>query len=195
MLWIYKGIRHGRRLACAAVLVAMAASVSAGAAGLGLRDAEELALNADPGIQSVKANRSALEEMAVAARQLPDPMLKIGLMSLPTDSFRLDQEPMTQAQLGLVQKFPRGQSRSLRSEQISLRSEVLDESVRDQTLQIILAVREQFLEVAKQQHLANINAAALVVFSDLVDITLDYYATGRVQQQDVLQASVELAKV
>jgi outer membrane protein TolC len=194
MLWIHKGIRHGRRLACAAVLVAMAASVSAGAAGLGLRDAEELALNADPGIQSVKANRTALEEMAVAARQLPDPMLKIGLMSLPTDSFRLDQEPMTQAQLGLVQKFPRGQSRSLRSEQISLRSEVLDESVRDQTLQI-LAVREQFLEVAKQQHLANINAAALVVFSDLVDITLDYYATGRVQQQDVLQASVELAKV
>ena len=133
--------------------------------------------------------------MAVAAGQLPDPMVKVGLMSLPTDSFRLDREPMTQAQLGLMQKFPRGRSLSLRSEQINLQSEGLDETVRDQKLQIVLAVREQYLEVVKQQHLAKINADAQVVFSDLLDITQDYYATGRVQQQDVLQASVELAKI
>ena len=60
---------------------------------------------------------------------------------------------------------------------------------------ILLAVREQFLEVAKQRHLARINAAAITAFSDVADITEDYYATGRVQQQDVLQASVELARV
>jgi outer membrane protein TolC len=83
----------------------------------------------------------------------------------------------------------------LKSEQIHLQSEGLDETASDQKLQIVLAVREQYLEVAKQQHLANINAEAQVVFSDLVDITQDYYATGRVQQQDVLQASVELAKI
>jgi len=168
---------------------------SAHAEGLTLREAEELALRADPGVQSVEANRSALNELAVAAKQLPDPMVKMGLMSLPTNSFRLDREPMTQAQVGVMQKFPRGRSLALKSEQIHLQSEGLDETVRDQKLQIVLAVREQYLEVAKQQHLADINAEAQVVFSDLVDITQDYYATGRVQQQDVLQASVELAKI
>jgi len=193
MFWMQNCTRS--MLALMVVLAGMATNFNVAAAELNLEEAEGLALKADPGIQSVEANRKALDEMAVAARQLPDPMLKMGLMSLPTDSFRLGQEPMTQAQLGLVQKFPRGRSRSLRSEQISLRSEGLDETVRDQRLQTILAVREQFLEVAKQQHLAKINADALVVFSDLVHITQDYYATGRVQQQDVLQASVELAKV
>jgi len=178
-----------------AAVIGIMEGANLAASQLSLEDAETLALQADPGVRSVEASRTALGEMAIAARQLPDPMLKMGLMSLPTDSFKLDQEPMTQAQLGVVQKFPRGQSRALRSEQISLQSEGLDETVRDQKLQIILAVREQYLEVVKQQHLAKINADAAVVFSDLVDITQDYYATGRVQQQDVLQASVELAKV
>ena len=192
MLWMQN------RTGLAAPILVLAGALFNGqvaAAKLSLSDVEALALSTDPGIKAVEANRMALDEMAVAARALPDPMLKMGLMSVPVDSFRLGQEPMTQAQLGLVQKFPRGQSRSLKSEQISLRSAGLDETVRDQQLQILLAVREQFLEVAKQRRLYRINADALVAFSDLVDITQDYYATGRVQQQDVLQASVELAKV
>jgi outer membrane protein TolC len=66
---------------------------------------------------------------------------------------------------------------------------------RDKELQVLLAVREQFLEVAKQNKLARINAEAISAFTDLAEITQEYYATGRVQQQDVLQAAVELAKV
>jgi outer membrane protein TolC len=102
---------------------------------------------------------------------------------------------MTQVQVGLVQKFPRGKSRELQSAQIGLKSQGLGEMARDQELQILLAVREQYLEVFKQQHLARINSEAIAAFSDVADITQDYYATGRVQQQDVLQAAVELAKV
>ncbi len=186
----------GNQYAMAVILLAgISIATSASASGLSLEQAELMALSNDPGIHAIESNQLALDEMAVAARQLPDPMLKMGLMSVPTDSFSLSQEAMTQVQLGLVQVFPRGNSRSLRSEQISLRADGLDERVRDQELQIILAVREMFLEVEKQQHMAIINSEAMVVFSDLLDITQDYYATGRVHQQDVLQASVQLAKV
>jgi len=195
MFWMHKGIRFSQIPAIIVVLAASAISSSTAASGLSLEVVEELALAADPGVQSVKAHRLALEEMSVAAEQLPDPFLKMGLVSLPTDTFNLGQEAMTQVQLGVVQKFPRGKSRSLRSEQIGLQSQGLDETARDQELRILLAVREQFLEVTKQQHLARINADAITAFSDVADITEDYYATGRVQQQDVLQAVVELAKV
>ena len=47
----------------------------------------------------------------------------------------------------------------------------------------------------KQVRLAVINKEAEAAFTDLEDITQEYYATGRVQQQDVLRAAVELAKV
>lgn len=195
MLWMHKRIRLSQVPVFFMVLAGAAISTNITASGLSLEAVEELALAHDPGVLSVEANRLALEEMSVAARQLPDPMLKMGLVSLPTDTFNLGQEPMTQVQVGLVQKFPRGKSRSLQSEQIGLRSQGLDEMARDQELQILLAVRETFLEVAKQRHLARINDEAITAFSDVADITEDYYATGRVQQQDVLQAAVELAKV
>ena len=195
MLRMYRSTRFVRVAALFAVLAGSTISSQLTASGLGLEDIEKLALASDPGVKSVEANQLALQEMSVAAEQLPDPLLKMGLVSLPTDTFNLGQEAMTQVQVGMVQKFPRGKSRSLRSEQIGLRSQGLDEMARDQELRILLAVREQFLEVAKQKHLAAINAEAITAFSDVADITEQYYATGRVQQQDVLQASVELAKV
>jgi outer membrane protein TolC len=102
---------------------------------------------------------------------------------------------MTQVVVGVTQKFPRGRTRALRSEQMFEQSAALDEMLGDQRLRIALSVREEYLEVLKQLKLAEINADAIGAFSDLADITQDYYATGRVQQQDVLRAAVELARV
>lgn len=195
MFWMHQCVRFCQLRVLCAALAGFALSSDIAASTLSLDVAEELALATDPGVQSVQARQAALEEMSVAAGQLPDPLLKMGLVSLPTDTFNLGQEPMTQVQFGMVQKFPRGKSRALQSEQLGLKSESLGEMVRDQELQILLAVREQFLELVKQRKLARINVEAIEAFSDVADITEDYYATGRVQQQDVLQAAVELAKV
>ena len=195
MSWMHRSISYIQVFATVCVLAGFTFSSNIQASGLTLGAAEELALASDPGVQSVEASKLALEEMSVAAEQLPDPMLKMGLVSLPTDTFNLGQEAMTQVQVGVIQKFPRGKTRSLRSAQTSLKSEGLDEVARDKELQIKLAVREQFLEVLKQQELARINTEAIDAFSDVAEITREYYGTGRVHQQDVLQASVELAKV
>lgn len=195
MLWMHKRIMLSQAVVMTLVLAGIAVSSSLAASALSLKVVEELALASDPGVQTIESNRLALEEMSIVAGQLPDPLLKMGLVSLPTDTFNLGQEAMTQVQVGMVQKFPRGRSRSLRSEQIGMKSRGLNEIARDQELRILLQVREQFLEVTKQKHLARINAEAITAFSDVADITSDYYATGRVHQQDVLQAAVELAKV
>ena len=161
---------------------------------LSLAEARAIALDQDPSLRAVESKREALEELAVAGRQLPDPMLRTGFVSLPTDTWNLGQEPMTQVQVGVSQKFPRGRTRDLRAEQILKQSSALGETLGDVRLRIELAVREDYLEVLKQRRLARINEEAMKAFSDLADITQDYYATGRVQQQDVLRAAVELAK-
>ncbi len=185
------------RLLAIAFVTSMLALVcqSLGAQPLDLDDVEALALAADPSVLSVQSRKASLNALEVAAAQLPDPMVKMGLMSLPVDSFQLGQEPMTQVQIGVVQKFPRGDSRELRAGQFREQSRGLDEMAVDLQLQILLAVREQYLEVLKQRRLAEINRAAEAAFSDLEQITRAYYGTGRAQQQDVLQAAVELSKV
>ena len=176
-------------------LVLALAAVEGRADSLSLEAAEAIALEQDPSLQAVQARREAMDQMAVASEQLPDPILRTGVMSLPTDTWELGQEPMTQVVVGVSQKFPRGRTRALRSEQMFEQSAALDEMLGDQRLRIALSVREEYLEVLKQLKLAEINADAIDTFSDLADITQDYYATGRVQQQDVLRAAVELARV
>ncbi len=151
MLWMHKRIILSQAVVMTLVLAGIAVSSNLAASALSLKVVEELALASDPGVQSVESNRLALEEMSIAAGQLPDPLLKMGLVSLPTDTFNLGQEAMTQVQVGMIQKFPRGNSRSLRSEQIGMKSQGLNELARDQELRILLQVREQFLESRKAE--------------------------------------------
>lgn len=195
MHWVREGIRLKQFTFLIGSLIALINVPAVQAQSLSLSKAEELAINRDPSLHGIHARRKALGELEVAASQLPDPMLKVGVMALPTDSFHLGQEPMTQVQVGVVQRFPRGDSRELRAEQISERARSLEEAASDLELRVVLSVREEFLEVIKQRRLAKINQDAEAAFSDLEEITQDYYATGRVQQQDVLRAGVELAKV
>lgn len=195
MDWIKQSTRPVRRTVLVVALLTTVLANTAYAAGLTLSTVEALALTDDPGLRRYEARRAALNELAVAADQLPDPMLKFGVTGLPTDTFDLGQEAMTQVQVGVVQKFPRGRSRELQSRQVGLKAEGLDAAASDERLQIVRAVREQFIEVVKQRQLARINAEAIAAIREVADITRDYYATGRVDQQDVLQAAVELSRV
>jgi outer membrane protein TolC len=65
----------------------------------------------------------------------------------------------------------------------------------DQQLKILLAVREEYTQVFLQRERQKVLQQSLAIFSDLADITRDYYATGRAHQQDVVQAQLELSKV
>ena len=57
--------------------------------------------------------------MSIAAGQLPDPQLTIGIANLATDTFAFNQEPMTQLKVGVSQMFPRGESRALKQQQLA----------------------------------------------------------------------------
>ena len=92
MFWMHRRIRFPQVPVLFVALVGIAVSTTITASALSLADVEELALASDPGVQSVQSNRLALEEMSVAAEQLPDPLVKMGFMSLPTDTFNLGQE-------------------------------------------------------------------------------------------------------
>ena len=66
-------------LAAWPVFIVLAWAEPAWTGALTLEDAESLAIASDPAIRKKQASRTALSEMAVAAAQLPDPLLKVGL--------------------------------------------------------------------------------------------------------------------
>ena len=159
---------------------------------LSMARAEQLALIEDPVVARHQSLATALNEQAVADRQWPDPKLKFGVQGLPTDSFELDQEAMTQLQLGLVQAFPRGDSLRLKSEQDRHQATAEQARVAEQQRKIVRAVRNSYLEVLYQTHAGRIVDKSRALFGQLLNITQSHYSAGRSAQQDVLRAQLEL---
>jgi cobalt-zinc-cadmium efflux system outer membrane protein len=175
--------------------IALAMAATAWPDPLTLAEAESIAVVTDPSIQAFEARASAMEELAVAAEQLPDPRLRMGAMGLPVDTFDIDQEPMTQLQIGIQQQFPAGKTRQYRGEQMRKRAGRFTADSEARTLAAVRDVREAYVGVMLKQRQQTILEESREIFRDLADIIGDYYATGRAQQQDVLRAALELSRV
>jgi len=180
-------------LACA--LFTLVATQAQAGAVLTLAEAERIAIGADPVIAADRARAQALGEAAVAEGQLPDPRLKAGVANLPLDTFELNQEPMTQLVLGVEQSFPPGDTLRYRQRQGEWQSAAEQATARDNTRKLVRDVRTRYLEFYYQLQAGRIVAETRASFDRLVDITRAQYATGRVTQQDVLGASLELARL
>ena len=165
------------------------------AASLTIAEAQQLALKEDYTLRAISARSQSMSELSVATEKLPDPQLKLGFANLPTDTFNLGQEPMTQSVIGLRQMFPRGHTRSLKSARITESIARNDADGQDRKQQLQLIVREQYTYIYLHQEREKILRQSLIVFTDLAEITRDYYASGRTHQQDVVQAQLELSRV
>jgi len=180
---------------CAVTLLLFAGAEVIFAADLTIEEASALALKNDFTLQAIDARSRSMSELAVATESLPDPRLKLGFANLPTDTFNLGQEPMTQAVIGVQQMFPRGQTRSLKSERLSESVARNDAEALDRQYLVLLAVREEYTRIFLHRERQKILQQSLVVFKDLAEITRDYFATGRAHKQDTVQAQLELSRV
>jgi len=190
---------HSRKLpASRQLLLALLLSLTPAAsvhADLDINEAVRLALTDDPVIAANRARSLALGDNAIADGQLPDPQLRTGIYNLPTDNFHINEEPSTQLRLGVQQAFPRGKTLHYKQRQGEWQATAAMASAALNTRQTMLEVRKYFLELYYQTRAGEVVTETRQLFSQLVDITQAHYATGRVSQQDVLNASLELSRL
>ncbi|MFO7604331.1 MAG: TolC family protein [Gammaproteobacteria bacterium] len=168
-------------------------AVKAGAAEpLSLAQAEALALANDPLVQAYQANTTALRARSVAADTLPDPKLKLGLVNFPTDTYKRDQEAMTQVQVGIQQMFPRGNSLEIAARRMNFMADSEAARAVNQYRRVRQQVRQAWLEVLYWEQAAEVVQQNQALFKRLVDTLRSQYATGRHQQQDLIRAQLEL---
>ncbi|HQR97033.1 MULTISPECIES: TolC family protein [unclassified Polaromonas] len=106
------------RITAAAWMVAIA-SASWAADPLTLIEAQRIAVDRSQQLVAQEALTAAAKEQAVAAGQLPDPVLKLGIDNLPADGAdrgSLTRDFMTMRRIGVMQEITRSAKRQLRSE-------------------------------------------------------------------------------
>ena len=162
---------------------------------LTLAEAEDIAVAGEPGHEALLARSAAFQEQAVAAGQLPDPVLRVGLENYPVDGSGFSAEGMTQAKLGIRQAFPRGRVRELGSEQMLARADAFDSSADARLREVLAAVRSSWLKAYYSQQAWSLVNESRPFFADLVTITRSMYAVGRKTQHEVLRAELELSRL
>jgi cobalt-zinc-cadmium efflux system outer membrane protein len=163
--------------------------------GLSLQAALEIALANN---QALAGTRSQAEAMAAVPSQqgaLPDPMLGFNAINLPTDTFNLDQEPMTQMQISLSQKFPFPGRRGLQNEAAEKDAAAAAILVDERTIQIAARVRSTWWQLTYLDQAIEIVQQNQSLMRDFIEIAQTKYKVGQGLQQDVLLAQLELSKL
>ena len=102
-----------------ALLVPLAGPLWAAPEPLSLQQAQLIAAKRSTQLVAQDAAARAARDMAVAAGQLPDPVLKLGIDNLPVtgpDRLSLSRDFMTMRRIGLMQELPREAKRKLKTE-------------------------------------------------------------------------------
>jgi len=149
---------------------------------------------ADPAVQRFTARGQALENEAVADAQLPDPMVSAQVVNVPTDSFRLDRDGMTQAlRLGLRQEIPAGRTLAIRGRQRSAEAEAEHAGTDLARRQIALETRQAWLELAWQERAATVLRHSRSRIEQQIESLQSRFAAGGLHAQALLRTDLELA--
>jgi len=190
--------RSGRQalLVLSLLLAAAGPCVQAASAErLTLEAAVALALAANPGLAGMRARAEAMASIPPQAGSLPDPVLSLNAMNLPTDGFALDQEPMTQLQVGIEQSLPFPGKRELRQRAAALDADAATSNVDESRLDLVRRVKQAWWQIYYLDRALEIVARNRELLRQFVQIAQTKYEVGEGLQQEVLLAQVESSRL
>ena len=150
------------------------------------------ALKANAEVKQMASLAGAAKETIKPAGALEDPNVSFSIINLPTDTWRLNQDPMTQKMLELSQKFPFPGKRRLRSEVAAEQAKSDDLAYRDKANEIRAKVVVDYWNLALAYAGFDIVQKNKQFWEQVVQVTETRYKVGQGMQADVLQSQVEL---
>ncbi|MFY9326815.1 MAG: TolC family protein [Georgfuchsia sp.] len=162
---------------------------------LDVDSAVAVALAGNPGLEKIKARAQALAEVPAQVGTLPDPMLSLNALNLPTDTFSLSQEAMTQMQIGLGFALPFPGKLGLREQAAEFEAKAAEFDVDEMRLMLVRNVRSSWWNLFFLDRAISIVQRNKELLRQFVKIAETKYKTGQGMQSDVLLAQVELSKL
>jgi outer membrane protein, heavy metal efflux system len=149
----------------------------------------------NPELAAARSERDAAQQRIAPAGALDDPMLELGVVNVPVDSWSLNREDMTMKMLGLIQKVPFPGKRDLRRAVATADADSLDLAVQENTNRLVRDVRLAYEELAFNAEAQRILARTRTALEQLVAIARSRYDVGQATQNDVLDAQTELERL
>lgn len=151
----------------------------------------------DPWLMGNKHQQQAVEALSNAASSLPDPKMSVAFANLPTDGFNFSQEGMTQLKVGITQMFPRGDSLTIKNQQLRIQSEAYPFQRNDREAKVAVTVGSLWLDAYYVQQSIILIEQNRSLFEQLADVAQASYSStlGKTRQQDIVRAQLELTQL
>lgn len=164
------------------------------AQGISLSDAEQMAIQSDPAQQVYQAKQASLIAQGIAGATLADPMIKLGMANLPTDSFKFDEDPMSQVSVGLSQQFSRGAKRELTRKSFNQQSQIAVFQGLDRQLMVKRDVQQLWFNILFVEKSLLLVKENKQLFSSFYRDLQSQFSLGMTDNEDLIAAEIELNK-
>jgi outer membrane protein TolC len=177
--------------ATACLWLIAAPRVSHAQAALSLPDALDIAVARSRQVDAQDQSIIAMKEMGVAAGQLPDPVLKLGIDNVPADGpdrFSVARDFMTMRRIGVMQEITRSDKRKLKAERYEREA---DRAAAEKSAAIAILHKDTAVAWLDRYYLERMRG---VVVSQAQEANLEIqsaesaYRAGRGSQVDVYSA-------
>ena len=162
---------------------------------LSVKRAVTAGLAKNPGLSEIQARYKALKEVPSQVKSLPDPVVSIGAVNFPTDTFNRGQEPMTNVQIGFSQEFPYPGKLNLKGDIADFEANVIFYKVDEQRLKLANYIESTWWQVYYFDRALETIHNNQVLLRQFIKVAEEKYKTGKGLQQDVLLAQLELSKL
>jgi len=158
---------------------------------LTLAEAQRIAVERSRQLAAQDASITAAREMAVAAGQLPDPVLRLGIDNLPVDGadrFSVERDFMTMRRIGVMQEFTRDGKRKLRTARGEREA---DRAVAEKTVTLTNIQRDTALAWLERFYLERTRAVVAAQAEEArleIEAAEGAYRAGRGSQADIYTA-------
>jgi outer membrane protein, heavy metal efflux system len=152
------------------------------------------ALQKNPEILAAKQKWEVFKAKVPQASALPDPMLGLGIISLPTN-FSFKDEDMTMKEISISQMFPFYGKRRLMGEMAGKEAEAVFNEIQEKANRIIREVKTAYFDLSHVYRTTEVVQRNKRILEDFAKVAEARYSVGEGIQQDVLKAHVEVSKM
>jgi outer membrane protein TolC len=152
------------------------------------------AIENNPKILAARERHAGLKEKIPQAGALEDPMLGLGVVSLP-NNFDFDDEAMTMKELSISQKLPFPGKRGLNEEMAAKEAEAGAAEIDAIANEVARDVKTVFYDLSHVYRGMEVTQRNKRILEELSRITQTRYALGQGIQEDIIRIQVEISKM
>lgn len=160
---------------------------------LSLREAADDALAKNPELVALRAQLPVMRAKPAQERALAPPMLEGQIWQWPINTLNPTNTNMFMLMAG--QDFPGRGKRSLRAAVAEKDIALAESDVAVRERQIVNDVKQTYASLFIARRAIDVYVASVDLLRQFADVSQAKYTTGRISQQDVLRAVVELSKL